>query len=108
MTSTDDHHFADRTLLGMRLKEWRKKGDIKTEAAARELGVSTATWGHWETGHTFPSGEMLLDICRLLDLPLQRLFCPHSCPFTRDDSAPSADIPRLCHLEGCPSVTSKS
>ncbi|MEO5712494.1 MAG: helix-turn-helix transcriptional regulator [Luteolibacter sp.] len=94
----DDHHFANRTLLGMRLKDWRKKKELKIEAAAHALGVSTSTWGHWETGHTFPSGEMLLDLCRLLDLPLQLLFCPHldECPFHRCDGEAEQE-----HRDGC-------
>lgn len=80
---SEQHHFADRTVLGKRLKWWRNKEGLKIAAAAGNLGVSTATWGHWETGHTFPSGEMLLDLCELTGLPLQLLLCPHmeDCPF---------------------------
>jgi transcriptional regulator with XRE-family HTH domain len=81
----EPHFFADRTILGSRLKWWWTTHGLKTATAARELGVSTSTWGHWETGHTFPTGEMLLDISTFTKLPLQLLFCPHmdECPFTR-------------------------
>jgi DNA-binding XRE family transcriptional regulator len=78
-----DHFFADRALLGTRLKWWRSNHGFKIQSAAQALGVSTSTWGHWETGHSFPSGEMLLGLCRLMDLPMELLFCPHiaECPF---------------------------
>jgi transcriptional regulator with XRE-family HTH domain len=79
--------FADRTILGARLKWWRTKRMQTIENVTSSLGVSTAAWGHWETGHTFPSGEMLSDISRLTGLPLQILFCPNleSCPLKHDE-----------------------
>ncbi|NQW99929.1 helix-turn-helix transcriptional regulator [bacterium] len=83
MTSDHEaHFFAKRSALGKRLKWWRERRDLKIEAAALQLGVSTSTWGHWETGRTFPSGEMLLALSSLTQLPLQLLFCPHleTCP----------------------------
>lgn len=89
----DAHYFAQRTLLGERLKWWRERENLKIEAAALRLGVSTATWGHWETGRTFPSGEMLLTLCSLTELPIHLLFCPHmeSCPFHGSDQIPPPD-----------------
>lgn len=93
--SPDHHHFANRTILGKRLKWWRQKEGLKIAAAAHDLGVSTATWGHWETGHTFPSGEMLFDLCGLTGLPLQLLVCPHmeNCPFHVGRDASPAGSP---------------
>jgi len=78
-----DHFYDDRTLLGARLKWWRTQQGLTIENVAADLGVSTATWGHWETGHTFPSGDMLLNLSQMTALPLQLLFCPHleACPF---------------------------
>ncbi len=95
MTPSDDnHHFAARTLLGARLKGWREKQGYKIATAARALGVSTATWGHWETGHTFPSAEMLLNLCALTELPIQWLFCPHmeTCPFQAAGEMPPPGV----------------
>lgn len=76
-TQTQDHFFAEKTIFGARLKWWRGNQELSIEAAALMLGVSTATWGHWETGHTFPSGMMLLNVSHLTGLPLHLLFCPH-------------------------------
>ena len=91
----EQHHFANRSILGMRLKWWRQKEGLKIAAAAHDLGVSTATWGHWETGHTFPSGEMLFDLCALTGLPLQLLLCPHmeDCPFHTGGELASSGTP---------------
>jgi transcriptional regulator with XRE-family HTH domain len=87
-----DHFYADRTLLGARLKWWRTQQGLTIENVAADLGVSTATWGHWETGHTFPSGDMLLNISLMTKLPLQLLFCPHmeACPFHHPLPLPDA------------------
>jgi len=97
----DDHFYAHRTTLGARLRWWRAQQAQTIENVATALGVSTATWGHWETGHSFPSGEMLLDLSRLTGLPLQVLFCPHleTCPFNEPGKAPVADIP-CCQCGG--------
>lgn len=91
----EQHHFANRSILGKRLKWWRQKEGLKIAAAAHDLGVSTATWGHWETGHTFPSAEMLFDLCGLTGLPLHLLICPfmEDCPFPTEDSPDSCSIP---------------
>ena len=94
-SNRDDHFYAHRTSLGARLKWWRTKQTLTLENVASNLGVSTATWGHWETGHSFPSGEMLLDLSRLTGLPLQVLFCPHleTCPFNDAGQFPLPEIP---------------
>ena len=102
----DQHHFSDLTVLGKRLKWWREKQGFKIAAAAQSLGVSTATWGHWETGHTFPSGEMLFDLCTLTKLPLQLLVCPRmeDCPFYNDGQTSSLDSCCCRHSENTPEL----
>ena len=96
----DHHHFADRSILGQRLKWWRNKEGLKIAAAAHDLGVSTATWGHWETGHAFPSGDMLFDLCDLTGLPLQMLVCPHmeDCPFNAGGELANSNSPCCQHI----------
>lgn len=98
-TQSQDHFFAEKTIFGARLKWWRGTQTLSIEAAAHMLGVSTATWGHWETGHTFPSGVMLLNVSRLTNLPLHHLFCPHF--NTSTDSVPNecADECRIANAE---------
>ena len=93
------HHYSAHIALGLRLKHWRKRGELSIAAAADELGVSTATWGHWETGEHLPSGDLLLAIETLTGIPLHVLFCPHldSCPHANADRpSPSQDQP-YCH-----------
>jgi transcriptional regulator with XRE-family HTH domain len=68
------HHYSDRIALGMRLKEWRMRDDRKISQVAVLPGVSTATWGHWETGERMPSGNLLLAIEDLTQMPFLALW----------------------------------
>ena len=92
------HHYSARIALGMRLKHWRKRGELSIAAAADSLGVSTAAWGHWETGEHMPSGDLLLAIEDLTGMPLHMLFCPHldSCPHANTGHPPPLHQP-CCH-----------
>jgi len=90
-----NHHYSARIALGMRLRHWRKRGDLSIAAAANAIGVSTATWGHWETGEHLPSGDLLLAIEDLTGIPLHVLFCPHldNCPQANNGHIPSPGQP---------------
>lgn len=68
--------FADCTALPTALKKWRSGRNLKIETAARQLGVSAATWGHWETGLRFPSGHNLKMLSFYTQIPIWRLVCP--------------------------------
>ncbi|MCX6874768.1 MAG: helix-turn-helix transcriptional regulator [Verrucomicrobia bacterium] len=89
------HRYSARIALGRRLKDWRLKGNRKISEVAHGLGVSTATWGHWETGEHLPSGELLLAIENLTCMPLQMLFCPHldTCPQAGTGLLPTPGTP---------------
>ena len=99
-----DHFYADRTILGARLKWWRARQGLTLENVASELGVSTSTWGHWETGHSFPSGALLLDLSEMTKLPLQILFCPNleHCPLISPGGPCSDGIPCCQCSRGVP------
>ena len=92
------HHYSARIALGLRLKDWRKRGELSIASAADALGVSTATWGHWETGEHIPSGDLLLAIEDLTGMSLHVLFCPHldSCPHANASHPPPLNQP-CCH-----------
>ncbi len=98
-TQDDDAHHAARIALGARLKGWRLRGNFKIAEAAGQLGVSTATWGHWETGRHLPSTDLLLALERLTGIPLHVLFCPHldTCRLLRADADCGPDQ-RCCGL----------
>jgi DNA-binding transcriptional regulator YiaG len=89
------HHFSARIALGMRLKHWRSDRQLSIVSAAKALGVSTATWGHWETGEHLPNGDLLLAIEDFTRIPLHVLFCPHldSCPQAKTGSIPKPGQP---------------
>jgi len=76
------HTYSSATALPQALIWWREKNGLKTEAAAAEMGVSTAAWGHWETGARFPQGKELIKLSSYTGLPVHMLLCPHaeSCP----------------------------
>lgn len=61
--------------LARTLLTWREQNAMKMEVAARELGVSTATWGHWEAGRRFPGLNHLSCLSQYLDVPVCRLIC---------------------------------
>ena len=69
------------------LRQWRKERGVKESVAAKELGVSTATWGHWETGARFPSAKNLLALSRYTKIPIEHFFCTnrHRCPFHKEN-----------------------
>jgi len=69
------------------LHRWRKEGGLKESVAAEELGVSSATWGHWETGARFPSAKHLCALSVYTGIPVQHFFCPnrHLCPFHQEN-----------------------
>ena len=67
------------------LQRWREARKRKISDVATEFGVAASTWGHWETGHRFPSGENLALITEYTGIPLQHFICPNSdrCPFAK-------------------------
>jgi transcriptional regulator with XRE-family HTH domain len=71
--------------FGLRLREWRESNGLKISAVAAELGVATSSWGHWETGHSLPSGANLILLTIYTGIPLQHFVCPnsHRCPFAK-------------------------
>jgi DNA-binding transcriptional regulator YiaG len=73
------HHIAHV------IHEWRSYRGLKISVAARELGVSTATWGHWEEGRRTPTVSNLQLLSIYTKIPVQHFLCPHhkQCPFAR-------------------------
>jgi len=69
------------------LRQWRLERGLKESVAAKELGVATATWGHWETGTRFPSARNLLALSRHTKIPIEHFFCTnrHRCPFHQEN-----------------------
>jgi len=66
-------------LLAKRLRYWREQNDIPIKCAAADLGVSPATWDHWEKCRRFPSMDDLDLLARYLGLPPCLMFCPELC-----------------------------
>ena len=64
-------------LLSARLRSWRERHDIPIKHAAAELGVSPATWDHWEKYRRFPTMDDLNLLAQYLRLLPCLLFCPY-------------------------------
>jgi len=60
------------------LQGWRQRSGKTISEAAGEFGVAVSTWGHWETGHSFPSVENLLLLAQYIGVPAQTFLCPNS------------------------------
>jgi len=58
------------------LMHWRGSRDKKIAEVARDFGVSTSTWGHWETGRSIPSGQNLVLVSEFTAIPIPCLLCP--------------------------------
>jgi len=94
----EPHHYTARIALGARLRQWRHLEQRKISDVAAALGVSTSTWGHWETGERMPLGDMLLALEDLTGMPLHVLFCPHleNCPLAAIQNG-EPHPPSCCH-----------
>ena len=81
-----DFAACQRSLSSV-LRRWRATHKRKIADAAGELGVATATWGHWETEKRSPSLETLHLLARLVGIPTRCMIC--SCV-------------KRCHFSGAP------
>ncbi len=55
------------------LKELIKVKGVKQRFIADKLGVSEVTVSNWVMGKTFPSEENLEKLCKLLDIPVEKI-----------------------------------
>lgn len=69
---------CDETDLSAVLAAWRARNDLKLETAAAELGVSTATWSHWEQGRRFPNARNLGLLAAYTGLGIRQLLCRYA------------------------------
>lgn len=58
-----------RTDIGNRIKEARKRLDLKKNEVAAALGVSGTQVGRWETGENVPTIDKLAGLCTALKKP---------------------------------------
>ena len=56
------------------LRRIRKERGFKCYGAALGLGVSTSTWGRWESAQRFPTPPLLAGIALLLQTPVAEFF----------------------------------
>ena len=57
----------------MRLKEYRKKKNIRQSDLAKQIGVSRSTVSMWEIGASQPDNDLLLKLSQILDCSVDEL-----------------------------------
>ena len=74
--------------LNEKLHSYRKKSGLSQQELAEQLDVSRQSVSKWETGITVPSGEKLILLSKLYNVPLTIL--------TDDDVELKEKIPQFC------------
>jgi len=64
-----------RASFATAFRNWRLKSNIPRKQIAADLGVSTVTVNHWESGKRFPTGRHFELLAEYTGLPPCRLFC---------------------------------
>ena len=62
----------DSRKTGELIKEIRIEKNMKQKDLADRLFVSVAAVSKWENGHGFPDVSVLPDLCRILDLSIEK------------------------------------
>ncbi len=62
----------------LRLKEYREKLNMSQRDIAVVLNISQQGYWAWEKGVSFPNGERILQLCKLLECTPNDLFGVHS------------------------------
>lgn len=63
----------NRTEAGKRIKLARVGKGFSQAALAERLNVSQATVALWETGNNFPKASNLVELAKLLEIPVEEL-----------------------------------
>jgi DNA-binding transcriptional regulator YiaG len=69
-----DAYAAMRHTFAANLRRIRRERGFKRYGAAIGLGVSTSTWGRWESAQRFPTPPLLAGIALLLQTPVADFF----------------------------------
>jgi transcriptional regulator with XRE-family HTH domain len=51
----------------------RKKMDLTQKQIAAELNIAESCYAHWEQGRNEPGIDMLIELCRILDISADHL-----------------------------------
>lgn len=58
---------------GNMIRTARRKAGLTQVALARKLNVTQAAVGCWEIGRSIPRPETLATLCKLLEIPVEKL-----------------------------------
>lgn len=61
--------------FGKIIRKYRLKNKVRVVELARLVQVTSATVTNWENGTSRPDAEMIHRLCRLLEMPVEELFC---------------------------------
>lgn len=68
----DEHSIAER--IGKQIKFYRKQAKISQSRLADELFISETSVSNWERGKYIPTQDNLIDIARILNIPISKLY----------------------------------
>ncbi len=65
----------DQIKIGKFISENRKKQSLTQEQLAEKLNISKNAVSKWERGLNLPDVSIMQDLCKILDITLNELFC---------------------------------
>lgn len=66
--------YADKTVIGSRIREEREKRGLSQAELAEQVDVDTANVSRWERGETFPRPRSRKELCTIFGKSLDELF----------------------------------
>ena len=82
----------DKKKIGSFIAECRKLKGLTQFQLAERLGVSDRAVSKWETGHSLPDNELVLELCRTLGINISDLFAGEktgsACCYNRENNTP--------------------
>lgn len=88
------------TVLGVRLKELRRKKGINQEHVAIDLGISRARYSHYENNHVEPDAEMLRKLATYYNVTIDYLLGNSDNPNPEITNDPLSEIQKIAEEFG--------
>ena len=65
----------DQIKIGKFIAECRKKKNLTQAQLAEKLNITDKAISKWETGKAMPDSEIMLELCEILEINVNELFC---------------------------------
>lgn len=78
----------DTKVIGDRIAKYRKLHNYTQEGLAEQLMITPQAVSRWENGHTLPETNLLVDLCGILQITIDRLLSNQEEIRTVEDKLP--------------------